>query len=91
MGLRNDTRQKNTQIILDFQSALTGEARSVRGEETEPFPAAHAPESPASTNQLIEEVCEGENLKQALQQVKVLDGHPVDSHKCIICHKHITS
>jgi RNA-directed DNA polymerase len=76
MGLRNDTRQKNTQIILDFHSGPTGEARSVRGEETEPFPAAHAPESPASTNQLMEEVCEWENLKQALQQVKANKGSP---------------
>ena len=76
MGLRNDTRQKNTQIILDFHSAPTGEARSARGEETEPFPAAHAPESPASTNQLMEEVCERENLKHALQQVKANKGSP---------------
>src|SRR5437016_1291335 len=30
----------------------------------------HGPESPASTNRLMEEICERENLKQALQQVK---------------------
>src|SRR3989441_10535414 len=30
----------------------------------------HAPESPASTNRLMEEVCERENLKEALRQVK---------------------
>jgi RNA-directed DNA polymerase len=76
MGLRNDTRQKNTQIILDFYSAPTGGARSVRVEETEPFPAEHAPERPASTNQLMEEVCERENLKQAFQQVKANKGSP---------------
>src|ERR1700691_592989 len=76
MGLRNDMRQKNTQTILDFHSAPTGEARSVIGEEAEPFPAAHAPESPASTNQLMEEVCERENLKQALQRVKANKGSP---------------
>jgi RNA-directed DNA polymerase len=76
MDLRNDTRQKNTQTILDFHSAPTGEARSARGEETEPFPAAHATESPASTNQLMEEVCERENLKQALQRVKANKGSP---------------
>jgi RNA-directed DNA polymerase len=35
-----------------------------------------APESPASTNQLKEEVCEWENLKQALQQVKANKGSP---------------
>ena len=76
MDLRNDMRQKNTQIILDFQSEPTGEARPARREATESLPAMHAPESPGSTNQLMEEVCEGENLKQALQQVKANKGSP---------------
>ena len=55
MDLRSDTRPKNTQIILDFHSEPTGEARQARGEETESFPTVHAPESPASTNQLMKE------------------------------------
>src|SRR5215469_13122255 len=76
MNLRNDMRQKNTQIKLDFHSALTGEARPATGGVTESRPTVHAPESPASTNQLMEEVCEGENLKQALQQVKTNKGSP---------------
>jgi RNA-directed DNA polymerase len=76
MNLRNDMRQKNTQIILDFHSEPTGEARQVRGEATESLPTVHAPESPASTNQLMGEVCEWENLKQALQQVKANKGSP---------------
>ena len=76
MDLRNDMRQKNTQIILDFHSEPTGEARQVRGEATESLPTVHAPESPASTNQLMGEVCEWENLKQALQQVKANKGSP---------------
>jgi RNA-directed DNA polymerase len=76
MDLRNDTRQKNTQIILDFHSEPTGEARQARGEASESLPTVRAPESPASTNQLIEEVCERENLKQALQQVKTNKGSP---------------
>jgi RNA-directed DNA polymerase len=76
MDLRNDMRQKNTQIILDFHSEPTGEAREVRGEATESLPTVRAPESPASTNQLMEEVCEWENLKQALQQVKANKGSP---------------
>jgi RNA-directed DNA polymerase len=76
MDLRNDMRQKNTQIILDFHSEPTGEARQVRGEATESLPTVRAPESPASTNQLMEEVCEWENLKQALQQVKANKGSP---------------
>jgi RNA-directed DNA polymerase len=76
MDLRNDMRQKNTQIILDFHSEPTGEARQVRGEATESLPTVRAPESPASTNQLMEEVWEWENLKQALQQVKANKGSP---------------
>jgi len=76
MDLRNDMRQKNTQIILDFHSEPTGEARQGRGEATESLPTVRAPESPASTNHLMEEVCEWENLKQALQQVKANKGSP---------------
>ena len=75
MNLRNDMRQKNTQTSLDF-SAATGETRQARGEATESLSTMHAPESPASTKQLMEEVCEWENLKQALQQVKANKGSP---------------
>ena len=76
MNLRSDMRQKSTQESLDFQSVPTGEARQARGEETESFATVHAPESPASRHQLMEEVCEQENLKQALQQVKANKGSP---------------
>jgi len=76
MNLRNDMRQKNTQVTLDFDSKPTGEARQAGGEGTESFPAEHDPESPASTHQLMEEVCERENLKQALQRVKTNKGSP---------------
>jgi RNA-directed DNA polymerase len=76
MDLRNDMRQKNTQMTLDFNSEPTGEARQARGEATESLPTARVSESPASTNQLMEEVCEWENLKQALQQVKANQGSP---------------
>ena len=74
MDLKNDTRQKNTQVTLDFDSQPTGEARPAGGEATESFSARHDPESPASTNRLMEEICERENLKQALQQVKTNKG-----------------
>src|SRR5579864_737596 len=55
---------------LDFSSALTGAARGVAGEETESLGATSGPESPARTDRLMEEVCERENLKEALRQVK---------------------
>jgi RNA-directed DNA polymerase len=76
MNLRNDMRQKNTQVTLDFDSAPTGEAREAGGEATESFPAVHEPENPANTNRLMEEICEQENLKQALQRVKANKGNP---------------
>src|SRR6266852_3054477 len=76
MHLRNDMRQKNTKKYLDFNSTPTGEARTTGGEATESFSARHAPENPASKNQLMEEVCERENLKRALHKVKANKGSP---------------
>src|SRR5260370_41854391 len=76
MDLRNDMRQKNTQKNLEFNSTPSGEARAAGGEVTESFSARHATENPASTNQLMEEVCERENLKRALQKVKANKGSP---------------
>src|SRR5437867_9032591 len=73
MNLGSDKRQ-NIQGELDFSSPPAGEAREARREETESPSARHDPESPASTNRLMEEICERENLKQALQQVKANKG-----------------
>src|SRR3984893_5011982 len=71
-----DEKQQNIQIELDFSTALTGEAREAGREETESSPVMIGPESPASTNRLMEEVCERENLKAALRQVKANKGSP---------------
>src|ERR1700736_6051656 len=65
-----DDKQQNIQMELDFSSALTGAARGAAGEETESLMATNEPENPARTNRLMEEVCERENLKEALRQVK---------------------
>src|SRR6184192_3012533 len=73
MSLKDD-KQQNIQMKLDFSSALTGAARGVAGEETESLMATSGPESPARTNRLMEEVCERENLKEALRQVKANKG-----------------
>jgi RNA-directed DNA polymerase len=69
MSLKDD-KQQNIQMALDFSSALTGVARGVAGEETESPVATSGPESPARTDRLMEEVCERENLKEALRRVK---------------------
>src|ERR1022692_3380701 len=73
MNLRSDQRQ-NIQVELDFSSSPAGEACEAKREETESLSAMHDPESPASTNRWMEEICERENLKQALQQVKANKG-----------------
>jgi RNA-directed DNA polymerase len=69
MSLKDD-KQRNIQMKLDFSSALSGETRGGAGEETESSVATNGPESPAGTDRLMEEVCERENLKEALRQVK---------------------
>src|SRR6266700_4099253 len=83
MDLRSDMRQ-NVQGELDFSSAPAGEAREAGREETESLSTVNEPESPVSTNRLMEEVCERENLKEALRRVKAnkgsagVDGMTVD-------------
>jgi RNA-directed DNA polymerase len=73
MNLRSDLRQ-NIQTQLDLSSEPAGEAREAGREETESLPTVSDTESPASTNRLMEEVCEQENLKEALRRVKANKG-----------------
>jgi RNA-directed DNA polymerase len=75
MSLRRDMRQ-NVQLKLDFRSTPTGEAQKAETEAVESRQAVHAIENPASTNRLMEEVCERENLREALRRVKANKGSP---------------
>jgi RNA-directed DNA polymerase len=75
MNLKNEKRQ-NVQMELDFHSEPMGEARPAGREETESLSAIHEAESPAKTNRLMEEICERENLKEALRRVKSNQGSP---------------
>jgi RNA-directed DNA polymerase len=83
MELKNDKRQ-NIQKELDFTSATPGEAQVMGRKETETLMARHGNERPASTEQMMEEICEWENLKEAIAQVKAnkgsagIDGMTVD-------------
>jgi RNA-directed DNA polymerase len=70
-----DRRQKN-QLKLAFLAEDTGEAPRAAEEGTESFAAKRRAESPANTEQLIEEVCERGNCKQALARVKANKGSP---------------
>jgi RNA-directed DNA polymerase len=73
MNLRSEMQQ-NIQTELDFSSTSAGEARGAGRKETESPSTTNDPESPASTNRLMEEVCERENLKEALRRVKANKG-----------------
>ena len=64
-----DRRQKN-QLVLAFLEEDGGEAPKYLPEGTESFAGKRGTESPAITEQLMEEVCERENCKQALKRVK---------------------
>jgi len=67
MNLESDKRQ-SAQSELDFSPR--GEARKVGRQEVESLPAMGEPESPANTCRIMEEVCERDNLREALQRVK---------------------
>jgi RNA-directed DNA polymerase len=71
----NDKRQK-IQLKLAFLAEDKGEAPRAAGEGTESFTAKRSAESPANTEQLMEEVCGWENCKQALARVKANKGSP---------------
>src|ERR1700731_2469588 len=71
----SDRRQKN-QLELAFPAENRSEAPTAAAEGTESLAAKRRTESPASTEQLMEEVCERENCKQALARVKANKGSP---------------
>jgi RNA-directed DNA polymerase len=71
----SDKRQKNQlQMVLAFTDESRSEAPRVSGEGTESFTAERRTENPAIGEQLMEEVCERENCKQALARVKANKG-----------------
>src|SRR5262244_4302131 len=66
-------RQKN-QLLLAFREESRSEAPTASTEGTESLAAKRRSESPAIDEQLMEEVCERENCKQALKRVKANKG-----------------
>ncbi len=69
-------KRQNIQLALAFGAEGRGEAPSLGVEGTEALTAARAPESPESTEGLMEEICERENLKRALKRVRSNRGSP---------------
>jgi RNA-directed DNA polymerase len=70
-----DKRQKN-QLVLAFLAEARSEAPNSASEGIESPIAEHPAESPTTSAQLMEEVCERENLKRALRRVKANKGSP---------------
>jgi RNA-directed DNA polymerase len=71
-------RQKNRpeQEVLAFPAESRSEAPKTTGKGSETLMAKRKSESLAGTERLMEEVCELENSKQALQRVKANKGSP---------------
>src|SRR3954466_12549214 len=69
----SDKRQKN-QLVLAFADESRSEAPRVSDEGTESLMVKRETESLAIDEQLMEEVCERENCKQALARVKANKG-----------------
>src|SRR6202162_664022 len=71
-------RQKNQpeQGVLAFPAEGRSDAPKAVAKGTETLTAKHRTESLAGTERLMEEVCELENCKQALQRVKANKGSP---------------
>ncbi len=70
-----DGKQQKTQLDLAFSAEGRGEAPRTAEEGTEPLTAESATERPA-TEQLMEEVCERENVSKALRRVISNKGGP---------------
>ena len=68
-------RQKN-QLDLAFRTESRGEASTPGREGTERTVAKHDADNPATTEHLMEEICQRENLKQALRNVRANRGSP---------------
>ena len=70
-----EKRQKNQwQLALPFDEG--SEAPPVEGEGTEAPRARRETENPAGNHRLMEEVCEQENRRKALKQVRGNQGSP---------------
>ena len=69
-------RQKENQCKLPLSAGPKGEAPKTPMEGTGALMAKGGDESPGGTERLMEEVCERENLKEALRRVRVNGGSP---------------
>ena len=71
-----DRKRRNNQLELAFMTEGRGETPRTDIEGPELSVAKHDSESPASTEHLMEEVCQRENLQEALKRVRQNKGGP---------------
>lgn len=69
-------KRQKSQPLLDLMLGETGEARDPRHGGAEPTMAGSGTEDPGCGERSMEEVCERENLKRALQRVRSNKGSP---------------
>lgn len=74
MGLRGSKRQKN-QRELAFMAERASEARTT-GRRAELLMVNQEPESEETTERMMEEICEAENMRKALKRVQQNKGAP---------------
>jgi len=73
-GTRQKTRVEQSSETLETE--VRGEARDAESEDAEPLMAKPASESPALAEQLMEEVCDRENIGRAWKRVRSNKGSP---------------
>ncbi len=69
-------KRQKIQCSLALEPEGRGETPVAGSPRAEPLAAKPAPESPAMTEQLMEEVCDGENLQSAWKRVRRNQGSP---------------
>ena len=69
-------KRQQIQYVLALEPVERGETPPGSSQGTEPLVAKPAPESPAVTEQLMEEVCDRENLVRAWKRVCRNQGSP---------------
>src|SRR3954464_13563386 len=69
-------KRQKTQCSLALEPNGRGETPVVGSPRAEPLAARPAPESPAVTEQLMEVVCDGEDLRSAWKRVRSNQGSP---------------